>query len=118
MLDLNVSRVLSLRGIALGQYSYLTKNGFIRSTASKLVRNQTWQIRFSLLEQLCLLLNCTPNDLFQWQPDENQLVTENTALKTLIRGEQEAAISQMVKDMPIEKLERAKLLLAQLKDEE
>lgn len=117
MLDLNVARVLNLRGITLRHYSYLTKNGFIRSTASKLVRNQTWQIRFSLLEQLCLLLNCTPNDLFQWRPDEHQAITENTALKSLIRGEQEAAISQMVKDMPIEKLERVKELLAKLKDE-
>ena len=117
MLYLNVARVLNLRGITLHYYSYLAKKGFGRSTASKLVTNQTWQIRYSLLEQLCLTLNCTPNDLFQWQPDEGQAITENTALKTLVRGEQEAAISQMVKDMPIEKLERAKELLAQLKEE-
>ena len=117
MLYLNVAGVLNLRGITLRHYSYLTKKGFIRSTASKLASNQTWQIRYSLLEQLCLTLNCTPNDLFQWLPDEGQAITENTALKTLIRGEQESAISQMVKDMPIEKLERAKELLAQLKEE-
>lgn len=118
MLDLNVARVMEMRGIVLRKYAYLTKNGFIRSTASKLIRNQTWQIRFSLLEQLCLLLNCTPNDLFQWKPDENQAVTDNTALKALIRNEKESAISEMVKNMPLEKLERAKELLARLKDEE
>jgi DNA-binding Xre family transcriptional regulator len=116
MLYLNVGRVMSSRGI-LQRYAYLTKNGFIRSTASKLASNQTWQIRYSLLEQLCLVLNCTPNDLFQWLPDENQQVGENTALKILIRNEKESAISQIVKDIPFEKLERAKELLAQLKDE-
>lgn len=117
MLYLNVGRVLDLRGIASRHYSYLAKKGFVRSTAAKLASNQTWQIRYSLLEQLCLTLNCTPNDLFQWHPGEGQAVTENTALKTLMRGEQESVISQMIKDMPIEKLERAKELLAQLKDE-
>lgn len=117
MLYLNVGRVLNLRGI-VKWFSYLHKNGFIRSTATSLVSNKVYQIRFSLLEQLCLLLNCTPNDLFQWQPDEHQKVTENVALKVLIRDNSALVISQIVKDMPIEKLERVKELLTQLKDEE
>lgn len=118
MLDLNVTRVLNLRGITQQKYGYLTKNGFIRSTSSKLLNNQTWQVRFSILERLCLLLNCTPNDLFEWRPDENQTVNENTALKVLIRKEKTEAISQIVKDIPLEKLERAREMLARLKDEE
>lgn len=108
---------MNLRGIAQRKYTFLTKNGFIRSTSSKLINNQTWQVRFSLLERLCLVLNCTPNDLFEWRPDENQVVGEDTALKALIRDKNEVAISQIVKELPIEKLERAREMLAQLKDE-
>ncbi len=117
MLYLNVSRVMNLRGI-IKRFAYLHKNGFIRSTALSLANNQVWQIKLSQIEQLCLLLNCTPNDLFQWQPDEHQKVTENVALKVLIRDNSALVISQIVKDMPIEKLERVKDLLTQLKDEE
>ena len=116
MLDLNVARVMNLRGIRQ-RHGYLTKNGFIRSTASSLSNNQAYQIRFSLLEQLCLLLNCTPNDLFQWRPDENQPVTENTALKILIRDEESSGASLFLKDLPLEKLEQAKEMMARLKDE-
>lgn len=118
MLDLNVARAMDARGITLRKFAHLTKNGIIRSTASKLIRNETWQIRYSLLEKLCLVLNCTPNDLFEWRPDENQQVTENTALKVLIRNEKESAISQMIKDIPLEKLERAREMLATLQEEE
>jgi DNA-binding Xre family transcriptional regulator len=117
MLYLNVGRVMNLRGI-VKRAAYLYKNGFIRTTAANIANNHVWEIRFSNLEKLCLLLNCTPNDLFQWKPDENQPVTENTALKTLIREIEEPGLSGIIKDMPIEKLEKMKDLLHQLKDAE
>ena len=31
---------------------------------SKMVNNQTKSIRYENIETMCLLLNCTPNDLF------------------------------------------------------
>jgi DNA-binding Xre family transcriptional regulator len=118
MLDLDVVRVMNLRGISARHYAHLAKNGFGRSTASKMVRNQTWAIRFDLLEKLCLLFNCTPNDLFEWKPDENQTVGENTALKSLVRDKTESEINQMVKELPLEKLEKMKTMLARLKEED
>jgi DNA-binding Xre family transcriptional regulator len=117
MLYLNVGRVMNLRGI-LKRVAFLYKNGFIRTSAVNIANNQTWQIKFSNLEKLCLLLNCTPNDLFQWQPDENQTVTENTALKALMRDEIQTELSQIIKDMPLEKVEKVGAMLKQIKDEE
>lgn len=117
MLYMNIRRVMNLRGI-VAHFSYLQKNGFIHSTAYKFANNDVSRIDFSKLERLCLLLNCTPNDLFEWQPQENQTVTENTALKSLIRDKAALEVSQIVKDLPLEKLEKVKDLLAQLKDEE
>ena len=32
---------------------------------SKMVNNQTKSIRYENIETMCLLLNCTPNDLFE-----------------------------------------------------
>lgn len=117
MLYLNVGRVMNLRGI-LKRVAFLYKNGFIRTSAISIANNEVWQIRFSNLEKLCLLLNCTPNDLFQWQPDENQTVTENTALKALIRDEAATELSQIIKDLPLEKLEKVEAVLKQIKEEE
>ena len=33
---------------------------------SKMVNNETKSIRYENIETLCLLLNCTPNDLFRF----------------------------------------------------
>ncbi len=42
---------------------------------SKMVNNETQSIKLERIETLCMLLNCTPNDLFQidWeQPDSKE----------------------------------------------
>lgn len=108
---------MNQRGI-VRRSAYLYKNGFHRSSAVRIAGNQVWEIRFSNLEKLCLLLNCTPNDLFQWKPDEGQEATENTALKALVRDKAEPGLAHIVKDFPLEKLEKVKTLLKQLKEED
>ncbi len=37
---------------------------------SRMVNNQTKSIRYDNIEALCLLLDCTPNDLFEIIEDE------------------------------------------------
>lgn len=40
---------------------------------SRLINNQTDRIRFENIEKLCHVLNCTPNDLFEITPDDNDI---------------------------------------------
>lgn len=116
MLIFNLTRVLSLRAVKY-KSAFLRRCGFHRTIASNLANNRAVNIKLSHLETLCWALNCTPNDLFEWQPDEKHVPNENTALKSLIREKDEFVISKIVKDIPLEKLERAKALLTALKDE-
>ena len=37
---------------------------------SKMVNDQTKSIRYENIEAMCLLLNCTPNELFEITEDE------------------------------------------------
>lgn len=39
---------------------------------SKLANNQTSSIRFENIEKLCKVLNCTPDDLFEIIPDDDE----------------------------------------------
>lgn len=117
MLYLNVKRILDLRGIDK-PFAYLHQNGFIRSTAHKFVHGDVWEIKLEQIERLCLLLNCSPNDLFEWKPDKNTRVAENHPLKSLNKEKSAPKISQLVKDIPVDKLHRIEDLLKQLKDEE
>lgn len=66
--------------IRLDILSLLEKNGKTRywlykqlgmsyQNFSKMINNQTKSIRYENIETLCLLLNCTPNELFDITED-------------------------------------------------
>jgi len=118
MLIFNVKRVLDLRGIDK-PYAFLHHNGFVRSTSGNLVNGNVWEIKLRHIEKLCLLLNCTPNDLFEWRADKDAPpVSETHALKSLKREKDVPRISEIVKDMPIEKMVEISEMLNRMKSEE
>ena len=116
MLILNVNRVVRLRGYTK-TFAFLYNNGFSRSIASKLSSGDAYEIRTDQIEQLCLLLNCTPSDLFEWQPDKNFQVNDNQALKSLIRKDDAPPITNLIQNAPLEKLEQITRELHERKDE-
>lgn len=118
MLRFNINRVMNLRGIHK-PWGFLVKNGFIRSTASNFVNGTVSEIKIEQIERLCLLLNCTPSDLFEWRTNENSpQLNENQALNALVRETSAPTITEIVKDLPIEKMEEISELLKQLKEKE
>jgi DNA-binding Xre family transcriptional regulator len=116
MLYFNIRRLMELRGIDK-PYAFLVKNGFVSQTATNMVNNQLGRITPEQMEKLCLILNCTPNDLFDWRPNENSAVSESHALHSL-KKEKTPSVAQMVKDLPVEKLDKLHALINDLKNEE
>ena len=118
MLRFNVMRVMNLRGIRQ-PWVFMVQNGFIRSTASNFFNGNVLEIKVKHIEKLCVLLNCTPSDLFEWQTDANSpVVAETHALKSLVREKSAPTITEIVKDLPIEQMEEISELLKQMKDKE
>ena len=62
MIKLDVLRILEEQGKT--QYWLYKQLGMSYQNFSKMVNNQTKSIRYENIETMCLLLNCTPNDLF------------------------------------------------------
>ena len=62
MVKLDVLRLLEERGKT--KYWLYKQLGMSYQNFSKMVNNQTKSIRYDNIETMCLLLNCTPNDLF------------------------------------------------------
>lgn len=62
MIKLDVLRLLEERGKT--KYWLYKQLGMSYQNFSKMVNNQTKSIRYENIETMCLLLNCTPNDLF------------------------------------------------------
>ncbi|HQU86321.1 MAG TPA: helix-turn-helix transcriptional regulator [Pyrinomonadaceae bacterium] len=115
MLYFNISRLMQLRGIDK-PYAFLVKNGFVTQTATNMINDRLGRITPDQMEKLCLILNCTPNDLFDWRPDENVVVSESHALHSL-KKEKTPSVAQMVKDLPVEKLAKLHEIIDGLKKE-
>ena len=62
MIILDVLRLLEEHGKT--KYWLYKQLGMSYQNFSKMVNNQTKSIRYENIETMCLLLNCTPNDLF------------------------------------------------------
>lgn len=48
------------------KYSIYKQLGMSYLNFNKMVNNETKSIRYEIIEALCLMLNCVPNDLFEF----------------------------------------------------
>ena len=62
MIKLNVLNLLEKNGKT--KYWLYKQLGMSYQNFSRMVNNETKSIRYENIEVMCLLLNCTPNDLF------------------------------------------------------
>lgn len=67
MIKLDVLRLLEEQGKT--KYWLYKQLGMSYQNFSKMVNNETKSIRYENIETMCLLLNCTPNDLFVMTED-------------------------------------------------
>ena len=68
MLKLNVISLLEKNGKT--KYWLYKQLGMSYQNFSKMIHNETKSIRYENIEAMCLLLHCTPNDLFEFVEDE------------------------------------------------
>ena len=67
MIKLDVLRILEEQGKT--KYWLYRQMGMSYQNFSKMVNNQAKSIRYENIETMCLLLNCTPNDLLKITED-------------------------------------------------
>ena len=63
MIKLNVIDLLEKNGKT--KYWLYKQLGMSYQNFNKMINNQTKSIRYENIETICLLLNCSPNDLFK-----------------------------------------------------
>lgn len=117
MLKFNVEKMLALRGIDR-PFTFLLKIGFTRAIAHNLITYEVYNIKIAHLEKLCRALNCTPNDLFDWNADDQKPLGESHSLNSLVRSDKPVPqLAQIVRDIPVDKLDKIADLLNQLKND-
>jgi DNA-binding Xre family transcriptional regulator len=105
MLKMNLSRLFKLRGITKPQ-KYLMQKGMSYSTSYWLSRDKFTRYNNDVMEKLCYILNCTPNDLFEFRPDKEYLKDEKLELHKLSKTQVNLSeIKTILEKEPVEKLE-------------
>ncbi len=67
MITLDVLNLLKKNGKT--KYWLYKQLGMSYQNFNKMINNQTKSIQYQNIETLCLLLNCTPNELFKFSED-------------------------------------------------
>jgi DNA-binding Xre family transcriptional regulator len=111
MLQLNLNRIFKARGIEQ-PYKFLVKGGFVPFTAHKYKNGKVEQIRLDHIEQLCILLNCTPNEIFEWAPKDLLEDRFDHPLQAIRRREKKIDIAKLLAKMPLAKLEEVEQYLS------
>jgi len=113
MLVLDLYRVFEDKGIE-NPHRFLNKNGFTVHTTFKLLNNKVGSISFRHMEQLCLLLNCLPDDLFSWKSVEVTGNYNHPVLMKLDRGERKGNITSQLKSLSPDKLNEVRKYIDQI----
>lgn len=115
MLNFNPKNIFAKRGIEKTTAFLVGKLGMDYSTASRFLKTKSRFVKISDIGKLCVALNCTPNDLFEWKPDANTVLPETHSLNALEKREQTKNLQELVKDIPSHKLALIEQLLNELK---
>lgn len=103
MLQLDLYRVFENKGIE-NPHQFMRKNGLTTHVTSRLLNNNVSSISYKHLELLCLMLNCTVDDLFNWKTEDKAGMYKDHALQKLKRGQRSGNITRKIIDLPPEKL--------------
>ncbi len=95
---------------------FLVEQGFTYHTAGRLLRSELRSISYKNLEKLCLIFNCTPNDLYRWKPGTKDS-GDRIALRKLYGRSGSGGILGKLKQLPDSKLEQIKSLVDRLSQE-
>jgi putative transcriptional regulator len=69
MIKLRVKEILDQKGYT--KYWLYKQMGMSYQNFSKMINNETSSIKYSNLEALCDILQCTPGDLFEYAPERD-----------------------------------------------
>ena len=115
MLLYNFKRVFKARGVEKPT-NFLVNHGIPRGIASRIANNKTDMITLKHLEKVCLLLNCTPNDLLEWKPAGKKEDTPGTALYLLKKEQRGEGEAELLRGLPLHKLEELAKVIQEKED--
>jgi DNA-binding Xre family transcriptional regulator len=103
MLRFNFKRIFKARGIDR-PFSFLVKAGYSDNFATRIANNRIQRVDLAELEKLCVLFNCTPDNLLEWIPDSQDQNNDNHPLNSIKRSDKVVHLTQILNSIPLDKL--------------
>ena len=104
MLQFDLKFIFKARGVKRG-YTFLKQIGITHSLAHRLSAGNVNSMSFVHIEKVCEALHCTPNDLLNWTPSDQQQVAPDHPLQSLRRSESERMdILKEIEKLPLDKM--------------
>lgn len=103
MLNYNFERIFKARAVER-PFTYLRRAGFSDKFATKINQNKVRRLNLEETERLCMVLRCTPNDLYEWTPNPSDPVDENHPLNEIRKTDKILNITQTLNAVPIRHL--------------
>jgi len=110
MLRLNLNHILKARGIEKS-FTFLTKLGITNITAHKFKSGNYSRPPIKQIEQICIALHCTPNDLFEWSPDAQSNIPPDHPMQTLKRDNTSEGLASLIRTLPLDRIAQIQKLI-------
>ena len=110
MLNYNFPRLFRARAIDK-PYAFLTSHGFSDDFASRVKRNLVKRLNHKEMEKLCIVLNCTPNDLLEWTDDEGYHLDNDHPMRKLLKTDKMTDLNNTVLNIPLDRIEEINQLI-------
>lgn len=114
MLKLSARHLFAAKVIERPQ-GFLRNNGFSPSTANDIVTGKIRNFKLDVMEKLCLVLNCTPHDLLEWEPEASITEPNKFELSKLIRQKEIVKLSEQLRGLTIAEIEDVNRYVAEKK---
>lgn len=115
MLKFNVPYLLNFRGVKQ-HYSYLRGLGFSNHKIRLFLKEANLSLKLKDIEFLCVTLKCTPNDLFNWEPNWGQELAADHPLHSITKHPG-VNLADMTSDMSVEEIAEFTKRIAEVKKE-
>jgi DNA-binding Xre family transcriptional regulator len=86
-------------------FNFLVKSGISRNIAERIAGDAYYKIDPVVLESVCVLLHCTPNELFEWFPNTPAQDTPDHPLASLKAKPANSRVLEMLGKIPVDKFD-------------
>ena len=117
MLKLNIRKLFFSKGIH-APHAWMTIRGIPDRAARQLLKGTGFRINYSYMQILCIGLHCTPDDLFTYEPNDENSIDAHHPLLKLRGGNALPDVTSALRELTVEQIKQLEERIKEIKTSE